>query len=612
MNQPAAAAKDAAASGVSPAESATPTPSTLETPAPTPAAVSAPKNPSGSFVAIFALMVGVFLCVIAFSNRLMAPWLHVDEYKKHIAQAMNAGLNYSVHDLNVDIRGIRQEHIALMERTPDIMILGASHWQEAHGELTPGWDIFNAHVHRDYYDDYLAMVEVLLVNDKLPNHLIIAIRDATFTEPGNRTDALWHPFIEEFRDMEARLDLDRRAWIHDFHLNGLLDLFSVSLGLDAFGRWTTIEETPGPTVDTTLDGLDVLLADGSIQWSKQHLAQFTFTRAVQESLAMAENVLSRQHSISPEGVVAVDKLLAFLQEKGVGVTLVHPPFNPSFYAMIEGSHYERHLENVHQVTVDLAEKYGMGVASSFDPRDVGCLATNYIDSEHGRPACLKKVLTNITQVIAMQRDPYGQQPKTYPTGTPDPMAAGVAKAGPSFSVTPRAVAVAAAGATTAVAATIEPTAAEAAPARPALVPIQDSAPAAKDAPATPKSASSEPPPPAAAAPPPTPPKRMTKQLAMTAPQSTTPAAKPADPGGFVVQVASFKNKAAGPRATAQLNQRYDGILGATDLRMWTTKTASGGSIYSIRTPPMASFKKARTLCRSLKRAGQDCLVIDTK
>ena len=40
-------------------------------------------------------------------------------------------------------------------------MLGASHWQEAHADLLPGRRFYNAHVHRDYYEDLLAVAEML-------------------------------------------------------------------------------------------------------------------------------------------------------------------------------------------------------------------------------------------------------------------------------------------------------------------------------------------------------------------------------------------------------------------------------------------------------------------
>ena len=46
---------------------------------------------------------------------------------------------------------------ARLDATPDVAILGASHWQEADVGLVTDRTMYNAHVHRDYYEDPLAM-----------------------------------------------------------------------------------------------------------------------------------------------------------------------------------------------------------------------------------------------------------------------------------------------------------------------------------------------------------------------------------------------------------------------------------------------------------------------
>lgn len=592
------------------------------------------QNPSGSYVAILALMTGVFLCIIAFSNRMMAPWLYVEEYKERIGETLSAAKNFAVHDLNVDIRGIRQAQIAAWDAPPDIMILGASHWQEAHSELTPGWDVFNGHVHRDYYDDFLAMVEVLIRTDKMPNHLVISIRDSTFTPPELRSDALWHPFIEEFRQMEARLDLDRRPIQQDFHADALLDLFSVPLGLSAVNRWMENPETPGPTYATTMESLDILLSDGSIKWSKEHLQTFTFERAVRESLAMAKVVLNKKHVISDDGLTAVDRLLRLLKERGVSVTLVHPPFNPSFYAVIEGTPYEEHLERVHAITVGFARKYGFSTASSFDPRVVGCEADMYIDAEHGRPACLKKVMTHIVQAIAAERGlaAYDAEPAASSTTLV------------SFSEIRREAELALSA---------QRPRSRNARSAPATLEAAHAETLAIQAPDLPKLTTSEPPferrkvtppatatetetaPPAAVAgassPAAAPPAPTAPVTAAAAEQATEVAAAPAAPlqetapsaapaatdaqveaisGGYVAQFMTTTSAAGAQRAMARMHAAHGDALPPGSIRVVELKRRRGRALYVLRSRRFEGVSDARALCRDLKLSSKRCFALN--
>jgi len=353
----------------------------------------------GKYLATLALLILVLMGGVAFANRLLSPWVHMPETKAEIADVLLSGGTYGLFDLNIDIRGIRRAQIAQMTRNRELIILGASHWQEAHVELMPGVDYFNGHVHRDYYDDHMAMVELLLTAGRLPKTLAIAIRDNTFAAVAKRTDFLWLPFIPEFRAMEQRLDLPRRPWLDDLHTQPVIDLFSLPTAIATAERLLTAEQVPGPGAATPSDGLDVLLPGGSILWSRAHQASFTPARTREEVRAMVAQVRDRAPDIDPLAVESMERLLALLQREGVDVILVNPPFNPEFYDAVAGSPYADGLAEVRALTERLAADYDGRVAGSFDPRRIGCDATMYIDAEHGNPTCLRLVLQQIAAQI---------------------------------------------------------------------------------------------------------------------------------------------------------------------------------------------------------------------
>jgi hypothetical protein len=97
-------------------------------------------------------------------------------------------------------------------------------------------------------------------------------------------------------------------------------------------------------------------------------------------------------TIDPKGVEAMDALLGFLKSKGVEVFLVHPPFNPLFYERVKTGSYIGGLRKVEELTRRFAVKHGYKVIGSFDPQEVGCDASMYIDAEHGNPTCLGRLL----------------------------------------------------------------------------------------------------------------------------------------------------------------------------------------------------------------------------
>lgn len=176
----------------------------VETPAGTAAAVARRSDARRYLLAAFLATVA-FMTALAIANYRLAPQLFSRAYLAEMASQMTAGFNYGLFDLNFDIRGFRHEHIKRMPEKPEVVVLGASHWQEAHGGLVPGRRFYNAHVHRDYYEDLLAVVEMLIRYDRLPNVLVLSIRDLTFAPVASRQDYLWLTGLADYRAMAARL-----------------------------------------------------------------------------------------------------------------------------------------------------------------------------------------------------------------------------------------------------------------------------------------------------------------------------------------------------------------------------------------------------------------------
>lgn len=362
--------------------------------APTPLDEESELGP-GQYVFLMVLVVVGVLTGIAVANHSLTPLIYQEPAQAEVARTLHNGQNYALYDLNFEIRGVRRHQIRLMTKTPELIILGASHWQEAHAGLVPGVDFFNAHVHRDYYDDPIGMVGHLLDYNRLPKTLVISVRDATFTPVAERTDYLWLGGIPSFRAMEPRLGLPKRPWYEDYHLQPVLDLFSLRLAITGGLRELRAQNWPGPTDADFAEDLDIFMADGSIRWSGEHLAAFTPEYVRDRALEMAQHVRRHPPRINTDTVDAFRRMLALLQNHDVDVVLAHPPFNPQFHDAVAGSGYADHLQAVEALTRDLAAQYGARTAGSFDPARVGCTADMYIDSEHSRPVCLQKLLAQV-------------------------------------------------------------------------------------------------------------------------------------------------------------------------------------------------------------------------
>ena len=339
----------------------------------------------------FALATLAGMASVWFGNRAYGPEMYGAGGMVPAAEAHAKQLNYAVFDLNLNIRALRDEQLRRMTKTPDVILLGASHWQEAHKDLIKGQEFFNAHIHRDYWEDPLGMVELLVKHNRLPKKLIISVRDNQFTPVQNRKDFLWEPGIPAYRQMAKRLGLEPESFIKTLPYDRGRALLSLPMLFENFTRWHNAVERPGPTDKKHFETLDTLLPDGSITWSNQRMKLFTQERTLAESISFANLRQNSPPLVDPKGVEAFETLLRFLKEKGVSVYLVKPPFNPTYYDRLRGSPYAKGLERIEALIQRIANDHKLPVFGSYNPHDIGCVSEQYIDAEHANDKCLQKI-----------------------------------------------------------------------------------------------------------------------------------------------------------------------------------------------------------------------------
>jgi len=353
-----------------------------------------------AFLLTFATSMGA----IWYANQVYGPEMYGQGGMMPAAEAHAAGNNYAVFDLNLNVRALRDEQIARMTKTPELIILGASQWQEGHKELLRGMDVFNSHIHRDYWEDPLGMVELLVRHNRLPKKLIIAIRDKQFTPVDARKDWLWEPGIPAYRGMTQRLGIETESYWKTAPYHRLQALISLPMLFENFTRWYNASEHPGPTTAMQLDNMDLILPDGSIVWSnfkKKNI--FTPQRTENEVNALVQTNLSSPLLIDPKGVTAFESLFAFLKSQGVQVYLTNPPYNPAFYDKIVGTPFAEGVARVETLTQKFSTEYGFPIFGNFNPHKVGCTADMYIDAEHSGPKCLQKVFDQFLALDSVKK-----------------------------------------------------------------------------------------------------------------------------------------------------------------------------------------------------------------
>ena len=358
---------------------------------------SSGPTPLVHLLTLFVFFVGGLVAVAA-GNARFAPLLFNPYAVQDVARQLATGKSYATFDLNIESRSLRRTHIASLRETPDVAVLGASHWQEGHADLVPEANFYNAHVHRDYYEDMLSVTEMFVRNNRLPKTMIITIRDNLFTPVKDRTDFLWVPTIPDYRAMASRLDIPLRPITELVPLPQIRQAISLVILRANIQRWVSAPVLPHLTQSRKHETLDILLPDGSIIWARKHDELFSREYARGRALAFAAQRRNDPPMIDPQGVAEFERLLQFLRDRGVEVYLAHPPFNPIYYDSLQGSPYMDGLAEVEALTARLANRFGLKVVGSFNPHYVGCRAEMYIDAEHSNPECLQLVLNGYREL----------------------------------------------------------------------------------------------------------------------------------------------------------------------------------------------------------------------
>lgn len=355
------------------------------------------------YVMLLAMLFLIGLTGVYSANTQLAPVLNSNDKIESVGKTLASGQTYLTYDLNIETRLLKHSMIAAMPETPELAVLGASHWQEAPATLAGDVKMFNAHVHRDYFEDILGVTNMFLRVGKLPKKMIITIRDNQFKPFHKRTDWLWVPIMKDYQEMATRLNLP----VMDYYPNGLTPQLRQKLSLPLLKanieRYLEAPIKPGASELSVHPTLDTLHPDGSITWSTLHQQAFTPERARAEALSHAHAQRPFAPGIDPVGRQSVDTMLAFLKDQGVDVYLAHPPFSPVYWEAVQGSPYMDGLEDIQNMTREWSAKYDMPIIGGFDPARTGCTTEMYIDGEHSNAECLGKIIKQFLVLDKVQQ-----------------------------------------------------------------------------------------------------------------------------------------------------------------------------------------------------------------
>jgi hypothetical protein len=343
------------------------------------------------YTALFAVVTTSIVGTVAATNYLLNPLRFSGGAMADVASLLLSGKNYLIYDGNLDWRAFRREYVRRMPAAPEIAVFGGSRWQEATSALAPGTNFVNVFVHSDYYEDMLAVVEVMYASDRLPRTMVLSIRYETFTPNDRRNSDMWKAFTPEARSMGNRLGLPVPSGLASYDTTRLLNLVSVDAAAAVVRRSLQSPTKPGPTELTRHPTMEIIDKDGAIRFSQAHEDRDTPAAALKRSLDTASVDRSRRLQMEASMVDGLRRLIVFLKEHGVNVVLAQTPYHPDYFAALQGSPYLQDLRQLDELARSIAKEMAVPVAGSLDAQVVGCLPEEFRDHLHSRESCLRKV-----------------------------------------------------------------------------------------------------------------------------------------------------------------------------------------------------------------------------
>lgn len=337
------------------------------------------------------------LLLLGLANYLLNPLTFQKSALREVAKTLVGGSNFALDDPNIDFRGLRREHIRLMDKAPEVVLFAGSRFEVATANTFPGRTFYNAFAHNDYVEDLFAISGLLEETGRLPRTLVLSVRHLSFRPVRDRETDEWRMFEGEYARMAQALGLPVASLAERLPINHYLSMFSMEYLRHGLSTLRHQGATPyGPTRVASADDRDILHADGSITFSRQHIGSFSTESARAESLERARKLGKRKAAQPAEAdLQALEKLLRHLQSRGVQTVIAITPHHPTFWEAVASQDYGRSLSQLEATTQALARRSGTVFVGSFNPVTAGCQESSFRDYIHLDEVCLKTIFDRI-------------------------------------------------------------------------------------------------------------------------------------------------------------------------------------------------------------------------
>jgi hypothetical protein len=330
-------------------------------------------------------------------GKIYPPLLTSDSYNKLSPEQIVKQLVQSDHGIIVkndtwNERDLKHA-LALRPTTAECAVIGSSRIRQISSvrkerlisDSCPS--LINLGVNGASLEDYLALSETILRNEKPPKVIVFGIDPWSFNF---NFDSRWGRYKQNFFNMESKLEGEDHGDDSSSTLALVRNLinreyFLRSLQLILSERARSIKNVQEFDHQVGLDDA-VLLPDGSLVYSGKYMRN-----ARASKISGIHNFrMKGSQWLTEKAVELFIRLVNYLQQQKFKIIFVLTPYHPAVWNITEHSAISA-IKVVESKIHEIARLTGIQVIGSYNPSLIGCTADEFFDAVHGKTTCLTKL-----------------------------------------------------------------------------------------------------------------------------------------------------------------------------------------------------------------------------
>jgi hypothetical protein len=343
----------------------------------------------------FIFLIPVIL-IVALTNYLVDP-AHIfnDDYEKGMVEIIKDGNNIA-NIGNYDERLFQKIYIEQLKKPNGLIVIGSSRSMQIREELFND-SFFNNSVSGSTLEDYIAITQLYVENNKLPPKIILCVDPWIFNK--NHGQERWETLKEYYQKFLKHNNLDDESIIekslpNNLFENNIAELFSIKYFQESI-RFILTFSFNDDYFSTKKKALpfNVKLNDGSLVYKSN------FRNAgINEINNKAKNYIygniysiEKFSSINERYRDQFEALINFYGSKNVDVVLLLSPYHPIVYNYITKNKEYRMVKKVEGYLNEFANKSNVEIFGSYNPKKLDLNSDSFYDGMHPKEEVMEKL-----------------------------------------------------------------------------------------------------------------------------------------------------------------------------------------------------------------------------